>query len=265
MKKLYIVISYFKSSLILQILLDRILVFLLFNTKIKITHEYSYYALASIFKNKKKMSIIDVGANIGTSSLYFLRLKKNCTIHAFEPNRSLLPNLQKIRKKFLNFKYYNYALGDKNTKKTFFIPKYKNLYNHYLSSFKKKSLKKKLIEDFSYSKSKNFTFYKKSIFIKKLDNFNLKPDFIKIDTEGYEFEVIKGALKTIQLKLPILLIECNDFKVSKKIFDLLGKFNYKFYLYNSKKFQKYNIYIKQHNIGKLQKNFYCIPKKMLNT
>ena len=237
MRKLYIVISFLKSSLILQILLDKILFFLLFNTKIKITHEYSYYALASIFINRKKMIIIDVGANTGTSSLYFLRLKKNCTVHAFEPNRSLLPNLQKIRKKFLNFKYYSCALGDKNTKKNFLIPKYKNLYNHYLSSFNKKMLKKKIIEDFSYSKSKNFTFYKKSIPIKKIDNYNLKPDFIKIDAEGYEFEVIKGALKTIQLKLPILLIECNDFKVSKKIFSLLDKFNYKFYFYNSKNFR----------------------------
>ena len=52
---------------------------------------------------------------------------------------------------------------------------------------------KKIIEDFSYSKSKNFTFYKKSIPIKKIDNYNLKPDFIKIDAESYEFEVIKGA------------------------------------------------------------------------
>ena len=187
-----------------------------------------------------------------------MRSKKNITVHAFEPNRRLISNLKKIQKKFKNFKYYSCALGHENKKKSLYLPKYKSLYNHYLSSLNLKILKKKLIEDFS-TKNKLFTFEKKNISIKKLDNFNFKPDFIKIDTEGYEFEVIKGSLMTIKLSKPIILFEHNEINISKKVLNLLSNFNYKFYMYINSKFEKFNIN-KKYKIGKLQENIFCIPK-----
>lgn len=42
-----------------------------------------------------------------------------------------------------------------------------------------------------------------------LDNFSLQPDFIKIDTEGYELFVLQGAEKTIFAKKPAILVELN--------------------------------------------------------
>lgn len=43
-----------------------------------------------------------------------------------------------------------------------------------------------------------------------LDSFNLSPDFIKIDVEGMEDQVIQGALKTIKKNRPIMVVEHND-------------------------------------------------------
>jgi len=46
-----------------------------------------------------------------------------------------------------------------------------------------------------------------TIDIKTLDSFNLQPDFIKIDVEGFEYQVLLGSATTINTHRPILLIE----------------------------------------------------------
>ena len=46
-----------------------------------------------------------------------------------------------------------------------------------------------------------------AIDVKTLDSFNLQPDFIKIDVEGFEYQVLLGSEKTINDHRPILLIE----------------------------------------------------------
>ena len=69
--------------------------------------------------------------------------------------------------------------------------------------------------------------------IKKLDNFFLKPNFIKIDIEGHEYECILGSIKTIKKSKPILLIEYNP-KINKKIHNILKKIGYKTYYYDGK-------------------------------
>ncbi len=43
-----------------------------------------------------------------------------------------------------------------------------------------------------------------------VERFNLEPGFIKIDTEGSEYHVLKGALRTIQKTAPIILSELSD-------------------------------------------------------
>lgn len=51
----------------------------------------------------------------------------------------------------------------------------------------------------------------KDVEIKQLDEFGLSNvDFIKIDVEGHELEVIKGGAATIEKSRPVLLIEVKD-------------------------------------------------------
>jgi FkbM family methyltransferase len=44
---------------------------------------------------------------------------------------------------------------------------------------------------------------------RKLDDYNLSPDLIKIDAEGYELKVLRGAERTIEAHRPKLVIEMN--------------------------------------------------------
>ena len=46
-----------------------------------------------------------------------------------------------------------------------------------------------------------------SIEVRMLDSFNLVPNFIKIDTEGYELFVIQGGERTIKEHKPVMVVE----------------------------------------------------------
>jgi FkbM family methyltransferase len=52
------------------------------------------------------------------------------------------------------------------------------------------------------------------------------PDFIKIDVEGAEFDVLRGARRTLEHARPILLIEINDDAAVGRVKDLLNEANY---------------------------------------
>ena len=71
---------------------------------------------------------------------------------------------------------------------------------------------------------------------KKLDNFKLnnKVVALKIDTEGHEYEVLAGGLKTIEINLPEIIFEINENSFDKSI-NLLKKFRYNFYFIDEEK------------------------------
>lgn len=46
-----------------------------------------------------------------------------------------------------------------------------------------------------------------SVEIKTLDGFNLEPDFIKIDTEGFEYFIVQGGENTIKKYKPTMIVE----------------------------------------------------------
>ena len=56
------------------------------------------------------------------------------------------------------------------------------------------------------------------------------PDFIKIDVEGFEDEVLMGLINTIQIYRPIILIECANsfFEINNR----LANFSYRSFEYS---------------------------------
>ena len=174
-----------------------------------------YYSLAKFFlsicdlKNKKKISnyfleenkgrintLIDVGAHHGESIRFF---KKNFSInkiYAFEPNIDNFKILKEKIKDIKNVEFFNTAIGNKKG--------LINFTNHYDSE---SSTIVKINQKSNYFKKKNFYldfFNNKKNRIKnsqvkidtlenliKIDEFKFI-DLIKIDTEGNDFNVIKG-------------------------------------------------------------------------
>jgi FkbM family methyltransferase len=189
--------------------------------------------------------IIDAGAHIGEYSKLFLKnFSKIKKIYCFEPQESIFKILKNNFKNNNKVKCINKALGHK-VKKSFFNEGYHERSSTFLE----------VNEDSLFYKVKSLILFGKiTNMIKKVNKvevstidfyFNKKKniDILKIDVEGYELNVLKGALTLIkQNKIKVLLIEItthNMFKrySSKKIESFLLENN--FVLFSRHKFPLY--------------------------
>jgi FkbM family methyltransferase len=131
---------------------------------------------------------IDIGASTGTTSSPFIDSFEK--IYCFEPN----PNSFKELSKFSELICHNYALGNTNEKKLLVM-------NTTTQNPEHGSLSD--IRTEGWDKTETY-----EVEIKRLDDFKFEfVDFIKIDTEQYELEVIQGALKIIKKHKPTIFFE----------------------------------------------------------
>jgi FkbM family methyltransferase len=173
---------------------------------------------------------IDIGANVGHFSM--LAASKKCEVHAFEPIPTTFKKLQKnIELNNLEVNLYNKGVGAENG---------------VLNFSTQKGVMNSVVNDLNITS--------KEIEVVKVDDElkNRQPTMLKIDVEGYEWFVLKGAkniLKSTNLKY--ILIELNEsgakFSITdKQIHELLlenGFYLYS-YDYNDKVLKKITTYRK---------------------
>ena len=158
------------------------------------------------YLTNKNLNSLDVGAYKGVYTYFISKYSKN--VYAFEPN----PKSYKILKKTVNknVKVLPYALSDKSSSDFLKIPKGKKGYSNQGGSIRDVKLDK--------------NFGKLKIETKKIDDLKLKNiGFIKIDAEGVEIKVLKGAKKLIKKYKPTLLIEIEERYISEPIEKTLNK------------------------------------------
>jgi FkbM family methyltransferase len=199
-------------------------------------HEPDFNALKLICDDHPKL-FLDIGANVGMSALSFFTLKPNCQVISFEPNFINYPYLDRLLNKFKNFQYLKCGLGDKPGVINFYYPIYNGKEMTALGSCDYQKAQSWLNKDTIYFFNANKLKVKKiTVNINILDNFKLHPEFIKIDVEGFEYQVLLGSQETINNNRPILLIEgvAKGDKVHKLLqdwkYDIYKFFNHKFYL-----------------------------------
>lgn len=208
---------------------------------------------------KKNFSgtIIDVGANKGD---YFFKIKNNFpafTYYLFEPQKKLYNILNKkiFDKKI---KIYNFGLSDANKSIKF----YNNKLFDGLGSFlnRKHEIKDNKIYKFQTSYNLNVKrFDQLDIYIKDID-------LIKIDVEGYEFNVLKGFGNFLN-KTKIIQFEWGRAQLDAKctfldFWILLKKFNfdiYRIYPRGLKKINKYSWYEEMY----IASNFICVNRNIV--
>ena len=133
-------------------------------------------ALFHYMEEKRNVEyIVDVGGHVGLWSRPMIQRANTRYIWAFEPNSSVRECYVMNMSRFDNYTIYPIALGDKNTKGYLNVEK-DNSGNTNIDPIKSGDTE-----------------------IKTLDSFNLKQiDYMKVDAEGYEYNIVQGAKKTIE-------------------------------------------------------------------
>src|SRR5687768_11995431 len=161
------------------------------------THEKEF-ELVNLFSNDGNKVFVDIGANRGDAIQSILMRQPESKVFAFEPNVYLAGKLNKRYGTDNRVKIFNYGLGDNTNKFELFVPFYNNYMFDGLASFKEANardwLKNRL---YGYNESK-LEIKKMLCQVKRLDEFDLNPCFMKIDVQGFEYEVLKGATETIK-------------------------------------------------------------------
>ncbi len=184
---------------------------------------------------KKDFVVFDIGANIGLHSLYASKLVgSNGKVFSFEPVKKTYERLKEnVEQNNINNIYsYNIALSDQNGKET--ITTSLDGFDAWNSIAGNQKI---IGENFS----------EETIIMRTIDDFvkehcsNIKIDFIKIDTEGWELNVLKGAKDYLTNNDPILMVEYalnvleNFDRKLEDIYDVLTDYGYNLYRYNHKR------------------------------
>lgn len=173
----------------------------------KILEVFDYFHKKKIVKSLKNLKIqdveifLDIGAHKGESIDFFTKHLNIFKIYSFEANPENFNNLKNKYKKNKNFIIKNIALSSNVCEKVFNQCEETSSSTFSNINYNSNYLKKK-IRLFSSSKKKDF-FKKIKISTDTLDNFLEKNKItkiclIKIDTEGHEFEILRGLTKNIR-------------------------------------------------------------------
>ncbi len=163
------------------------------------------------FELIKKGTFVDVGANVGRYSMMVANnLKDKGRLVSIEPEPEVFETLKKNAElnKIKNAVLINTACFSRNKNMKFYITK--SLGEHSLyGKGKCIKIRARKLDDILKER--------------KINDVNL----IKIDVEGAEFEVIKGAAKTISMQKPMIIFESLEEERASKITKFLKKEGYK--------------------------------------
>ena len=174
---------------------------------------------------KNHRTSVDVGAYSGLYSLYLSRKFKR--VYTFEPIPELYDTLLSFKLK--NTQVFNVALSSKNGNSVLHIPTSEKIARNAEASLVDRGTKD------------NINVKKISVACRSLDSFNITDlDFVKIDVEGHELDVIAGSTETIKKYTPTLLVEIEqrwqqDKRLISETFEFLKNLGYSGYFIKNKK------------------------------
>jgi FkbM family methyltransferase len=256
----------FKWKWQVRVLLERLRVWSFLNTLrlvysylIKRPHESEFRFLAN-FQGQKGL-LIDVGANLGQSVVSSRIFNRSYSILSFEPNPHHGSDLKRIKTIFgLNkFEYHLVGLGDQIGSLQFFIPEVQGVPLTQEATLSRESLladedtQKRILET---TGQKKFSVKETLVPLRKLDDYCVKPDFVKLDVQFSELQVIQGMKETLQSSYPILIVENSPHLLA--IIEYLAPLQYKPYEYDRTKNR-----LEPSGFGANCMNLFFVPKNRL--
>lgn len=230
----------------------------LLDNQLFLHNEYETHIVNKIIENiNKGETVLDIGANIGHHSILMSKcVGENGKVISFEPIPRIIKQFRESIEinNIKNIEVEEFGLSNKEDSITLYIDN--NNIGH-SSAIKDKDINTEEI----------------IINTKTLDSLNLeKFSFVKIDVEGYEWNVIEGGINTFLKYRPIILMEwspafyrLNDESHSLKILNFFLGNNYKIIDLDNKNREvtKENIEIFMKDFAPTligQTNLLCTPK-----
>ena len=175
----------------------------------------TFEKIKEIFKNKQIKSFWDIGANVGIYSV-FIAKRYSCNIYAFEPSKKYYSFLKLNTTFFKKVKAHNFGIGSINKKEKIILTTEPG--SNYIARNKfDKNIKNSEICELRT--------------IKKLSKIKT-PNLVKIDVEGFEFEILNHSIDFFKQNKTILILEIDEenlkrySKNKKDILHLLKSRNY---------------------------------------
>jgi FkbM family methyltransferase len=178
--------------------------------------------------NKKDLVIWDVGAHFGYNSLVFAQISPtDSKILSFEPN---LSNIERFRENLVSneelakkISLHNWAISDTDEQAFFY---FSDSIDDSVSSGSYLGSVMPPLSPETYT-----AFQSTSLFVRSVDSLIEKeklpaPSIIKIDVEGAEYEVLKGAKTLLTTVKPVMIIEIHHIKAMHEVSALLHELNY---------------------------------------
>jgi FkbM family methyltransferase len=127
-----------------------------------------------------KGTVVDAGAHIGIFSIFAAINHPGATIYAFEPAPSTFGALKENVERYPNIKAFNCALGERNGEASLILTG-----DHEGNHLGENGI---------------------PVGVKTIDSLDMEVDFIKMDTEGYEANILEGARETIKKWKPVIVM-----------------------------------------------------------
>lgn len=189
----------------------------------------------------KRPVILDIGANVGYTAIAYSQILRNyhgrCI--SFEPALKNVLSFSKNTSNLTNVSLMSVGLGDRHEPITLGIPAYVRAGGIDIEDTG--LLSAKLDKDVSSESFRSASLQLDSIFTSLcFSNENIV--FMKIDVEGWECQVIRGALKTIEACHPTIQMEFNPRTNSaeeiSEIFSKMSALGYHCYLDGNLSFER---------------------------
>ena len=192
-------------------------------------HDYDYAAFG-LFPQTDGL-FLDIGANAGMSAFSLRIYQRRARILAIEPNPYHEADLRWTKRIVGRMEYGLWAAGAEPGHAEFFIPVYRGVPITAEASLNRQfvldspSLRNQLGERMD---SPDFTIVQRTVEIRRLDDMQLAPALVKIDTQGHEQPSLIGMRDTLERYAPPVLVEAP----SEETTEFMASFGYGAYSYD---------------------------------
>jgi FkbM family methyltransferase len=171
-----------------------------------------------LFQGEKPSLIFDIGANVGDHTLIFSSLSTK--VISVEPDFTNIQVLRSRLRNKRNVEVLDFAIADVSGERVFNVISEGNPFNSLSDKWVK------ILSDDQQTRFQEIATTDKKIIVKTLTLTDLfkkygTPDYIKIDVEGFEWQVVSQ----LDRKIPILSFECNLPEFAEETCRILNKLN----------------------------------------